>query len=505
MVAAVVATMGVGNSAVAETNPVIAAAKVCNIGSCSAEATLTVDGAGREILTVSDNHADDSSAVAVYWVEGRTGPPTYVWAHGNGTKTRHQIEPDVPAGKYVKFRACIGEYGARQVLWDTCGETQQPAGVAARHDAPVLTPESGTTAQAAADKVKVMSWNLGAGANFQEIDGWADTIAAHRPDVVGVQEACKTDIDGVEKRLRDKHGLDYQLEYGMVESKPGPCGFPTTDFGQAMLSLRPMTDVKMVRYQVQNPDEKRGYMYGTINVDGGLVRVFNTHLEEPSKPEKTAQAKELAEATMSMPRALVLGDLNAQPEDGRETTYLPPDQQTHLVPLFNAGFRDIDRNCNRNRNPGCLQTRDNSPSKYDYIFMRLLTETARPAVPDTTFSDHRPVIGTVELSPGWEDAAACNYNSCVAKVTFKHDGEHLLVEDTNANGLSAVGVYWVQGKGRQHTVVWNSHGHDSPKNPVDENLTIAEGQWIMYRSCSGHGGAKIVFWDTCGNVHFAFA
>ncbi|WP_433271154.1 endonuclease/exonuclease/phosphatase family protein [Actinosynnema sp. CS-041913] len=477
---------------------------MCNIGSCSAEATLTVNGSGREILTVKDNHADDSSAVAVYWVEGRTGPPVYVWAHGAGTTTVHQIEPDVPAGKYVKFRACIGEYGARQVLWDTCGETQQPAGVTASPDQPASTFASRSTAPFLEDRVKVMTWNLGAGAEFEEINGWADTIAAHRPDIVGVQEACKNDIDGVAKRLRETHGLDYQLEYGMVESK-AYCGIPTSDFGQAMLSLRPMTDVKMVRYATQSSEEKRGYMYGTVDVDGALVRVFNTHLEEPGTPELTAQAKELAEATMAVPRALVLGDLNASPEVGRETTYRPPDQHLALVPLFNAGLRDIDRNCNRNTNPGCAGTRINSGRKYDYIFMRLLTETARPTVPDTTFSDHRPVIGTVRLSPDWAEASACNYNSCVSKVTFQPDGEHLYVEDANANGLSAVGVYWVQGRGRNHTVVWNSHGHDSPDNPVDANLEIAEGQWVMYRACSGDGGTRTVFWDTCGNVHFAFA
>jgi endonuclease/exonuclease/phosphatase family metal-dependent hydrolase len=490
---------------------------------------FTTDASGREHILVYDNHSDGHSAVAVYWVEGETGAPHRVWNSAGANSDPAEAIFNVPAGTSVKFRACLGESGPAQVMWDTCGETQQqasaqpgsaqpgsaqpgsaqPASAVAQPDratghttGPIEQTGAVTAREPAllADALTVMTWNLGTGANFADLDGWAATIADHTPDIVGLQEACVTDVQGIVARLSSTYGLAYGVEFGTVQNKVN-CNEPFGGaFGQATLSLRTMSSPVHDTYDIQDPSETRGYMAVTVLVDGVPVRVFNTHLENASAEVGTAQARELAGLTMATPYALVLGDFNKEPQDGRGTIDQPPATQTGLTPMWNAGFRDVDRDCNRNTNPGCAVSQIGAGKKFDYIFMRLLTEVGQPTVPDTTFSDHRPVIGVVQLSPGASNTVACNYGSCIAEVTFQALGEHLFVRDTNANGLSAVGVYWVQGAGPGQTVVWNPNTADGPGNPVDADLDIAEGNWIMYTSCSGYFTQRRVFWDTCGDL-----
>ena len=91
----------------------------CTSGSgCAGRVTFASYG---EVFKVYDQAGDGHSAVALYWLPDGTGPHL-IWNHsGNGTTVTADLE--FPEGNWVTYRACLGEYGDREVLQSTCGAT----------------------------------------------------------------------------------------------------------------------------------------------------------------------------------------------------------------------------------------------------------------------------------------------------------------------------------------------------------------------------------------------
>ena len=91
----------------------------CTSGSgCAGRVTFTSLG---EIFTVYDQLGDGHSAVALYWLPDGSGPHLVWNSNGNGTSATANLE--FPEGDWVTYRACLGEFGTKEVLQDTCGAT----------------------------------------------------------------------------------------------------------------------------------------------------------------------------------------------------------------------------------------------------------------------------------------------------------------------------------------------------------------------------------------------
>lgn len=96
-------------------SPAAADSSQCTPGGCAGKAEFVSLG---EHLKVTDALGDGHSAVAMYWLEGGTGP-FYVWnSGGNGTTVDHNME--LAEGSWIFYKICLGEYGPRDVLEDTC-------------------------------------------------------------------------------------------------------------------------------------------------------------------------------------------------------------------------------------------------------------------------------------------------------------------------------------------------------------------------------------------------
>jgi hypothetical protein len=91
----------------------------CTAGSgCAGRVTFASYG---EVFKVHDQAGDGHSAVALYWLPDGTGPHLVWNPDGNGTTVTADL--DLTDGGWVTYRACLGEFGPKEVLQDTCGAT----------------------------------------------------------------------------------------------------------------------------------------------------------------------------------------------------------------------------------------------------------------------------------------------------------------------------------------------------------------------------------------------
>ncbi|TXS52037.1 endonuclease/exonuclease/phosphatase family protein [Streptomyces sp. t39] len=225
---------------------------------------------------------------------------------------------------------------------------------------------------------RVMTWNICNPCDAGNGDRAAD-IAAYAPEVIGLQEACVSDVRQIRDHLERIHGLVYHVEYGPVLQNWGRCGGLPWDpggYGQAILSAAPMTD----RVNVEYPDggsEDRGYLAVTTTVGGERVRVFNTHLAQRRQESVRAdQTRVLAAAVARHDRAIVLGDFNAVPDS------------PELARVW-ALAKDTDPQCHPSPVGDCAPTTD-WQSKFDYIFLRGIVPLDHRVRP-SAYSDHHIV------------------------------------------------------------------------------------------------------------------
>ncbi|MEU4876474.1 endonuclease/exonuclease/phosphatase family protein [Streptomyces sp. NPDC021608] len=244
------------------------------------------------------------------------------------------------------------------------------------------TPSAGPARDVVANRV--MTWNICNPCDESNADR-AAAIAAFAPQVIGLQEACVRDVDGIRDELESRYGLVYQVAYGTVLHSWSRCGgvpWNPGGYGEAILSAAPMTD----RVHVEYPDggsEDRGYMAVTTRVDGAAVRVFNTHLaERRQEAVRTEQTRVLAAKVAPYERAVVLGDFNAQPD------------AAELAPMW-ALAADADPRCLPSRASACEPTTDWS-SRFDYVFLRNVAPLAHGVRP-TPVSDHHLLHADLDL------------------------------------------------------------------------------------------------------------
>jgi endonuclease/exonuclease/phosphatase family metal-dependent hydrolase len=234
-----------------------------------------------------------------------------------------------------------------------------------------------------------MTWNVQTHAH--DPGEWAPTIAQARPDVVALQEICAGEADELAAILLHDWGLAYQAipgpirpptsreERAPVNAALGPaCGTGPDDvqFGLAVLSRLPVAEPAVVTYPPDHRDEQRGYLrLRATTASGTAVTVHDTHLGLDGVGAD--QARLLADDASRATPAVVLGDLNLGPDD------------PGLAPL-RAGFTEVDPDA---AHPTTAE------GKIDYVFLRGLAPTGPPQTPDTTASDHRPLVADLELTP----------------------------------------------------------------------------------------------------------
>lgn len=235
--------------------------------------------------------------------------------------------------------------------------------------------------------LRVLTYNIRSGNG--DLRRTAETIRRLAPDIAGLQEVDVNwaDRSGFEDQARSLGQLlGMHVRFAPIYMLPGAdSSKPARQFGVALLSRYPIvgwTNDTLARLSTQArdpvPAPAPGLLDATIDVNGTVVRVFNTHLDYRSDPRVRRQqvAEMLAYIGDASGPTLVFGDMNAGPE------------APELQPLLQQ-LRDTWQGM---AEPGFTYPADKPVKRIDYVLTSNHFRVRSPSVPVTEASDHRPVL-----------------------------------------------------------------------------------------------------------------
>lgn len=185
----------------------------------------------------------------------------------------------------------------------------------------------------------------------------AESIAARKPDLIGLQEAVKVELviptfgtvtyDFIELVVEalDRQGLEYKVaarNHDAEAELPDSNGNRVRFLDRDAILVRKDRDLDVVHKQEANFQTNlvvflagqpftvlRGWSSIDVRIDGQVVRVINTHLDSFVEAIRDAQAAEIIQgpANTHLP-VVITGDLNATPNSST------------LLLFRNAGFED---------------------------------------------------------------------------------------------------------------------------------------------------------------------
>jgi endonuclease/exonuclease/phosphatase family metal-dependent hydrolase len=242
-------------------------------------------------------------------------------------------------------------------------------------------------ARGSAVSLRVLTYNIRAGNG--DVTRTAETIRRFAPDIVGLQEV---DVHWGERSGFEDQAtllgrvLGMQVRFAPIYTLPGADSTRARrQYGVALLSRHKIarwTNDTLTRLSTIFPNPEPapgpGLLQATLEIDGVLVRVFNTHLDYRADPRVRRQqvAEMLAYMGSASTPTLVLGDLNANPD------------APELQPLFER-FRDTWQSTG---DPGLTYPADKPVKRIDYVLASSHFQVRSASVPVTEASDHRPVL-----------------------------------------------------------------------------------------------------------------
>ncbi|MGF9663240.1 endonuclease/exonuclease/phosphatase family protein [Arthrobacter crystallopoietes] len=269
-----------------------------------------------------------------------------------------------------------------------------PTGTAAAMVALSALAAAPAQADAPADEVRVMSFNIhhGAdGADNLDLERIARDIEASGSDIIGLQEvdnhwSTRSDFEDQAAWLADR--LDMHYAYAAnLDREPAEGQTERRQYGTAILSEYPILDsenhlLTNLEY-AQRPTEQRGLLEAVINIEGNHVSFYNTHLDHQRSEQRQSQVKEiLAVAEESELPSVLVGDLNAVPS--------APEMQDIMT-----GFTDVFAALGQD--DAYTYPVEEPDRRIDYILTSDDIEAEAAEVIDTTSSDHLPIVADLSI------------------------------------------------------------------------------------------------------------
>lgn len=244
--------------------------------------------------------------------------------------------------------------------------------------------------------LRVMTYNIAAGigvdGNFN-IDRIAETIRTSGADVIGLQEVdvhwgARSQFENEIRYLAEK--LDMHAFFAPIyDFDPLEEGEPRRQFGLAVLSKYPIIhsenhEISRLSTQDDNPEPTMtpGFPEVVINIKGIKVSLYVTHLDYRADPFVREMQVEDMLNIMSGEHQILVGDLNAEPEN------------LELQPLMSK-FQDAWDVTNSE--DGNTFPVPDAIKRIDYILTSPNLNVTNAQRIESDASDHFPVIADIML------------------------------------------------------------------------------------------------------------
>lgn len=288
----------------------------------------------------------------------------------------------------------------------------------------------------ATQTLTLMSYNIHSGApcgvksseyyvTERDLANIADVVTSSGADIVVLQEVqCEagaglpasrrhTSVLNEPRVLSRLTGMDYlfastlddadgwpgnvgYLEYGSADVWTNN-GKRHGEFGNALLTRYPMTTAPVTQALPRRPNkEQRGVFrveLGNAGTTLSRIVVYGTHLQHDNADERREQFAsilDMASRETSGSTVFIFGDMN---QDATKDPRLVEQAVAH-------GFQDLAARFAHERGeagPQMTFPADAPTGRIDYIFCNQPLRILEAKVPETTASDHRPIVVRVEL------------------------------------------------------------------------------------------------------------
>ena len=229
--------------------------------------------------------------------------------------------------------------------------------------------------------VRIMTYNLHNGFNtegYLGMEAIAQVIDKSEADIIALQEVSRGWV--INGRLDMLTWLSQRLNMPYVF---GPATGPL--WGNAILSRYPVMEYTYHELPPRDQPLLRSFITATINVGKGTqVHIIATHLHhvEEDTDIRQLQAETILDFWGSATRTVLLGDLNADPDDAE------------MEMLRQGGF--VDAAVAAGVTPAYTSPSDSPKRRIDYIWISSDLRVSSVLVPESEASDHLPVIAVID-------------------------------------------------------------------------------------------------------------
>lgn len=237
-------------------------------------------------------------------------------------------------------------------------------------------------------RLRVLPYNIhhGEGTDGKvDLERIAKVILAQQPDLVALQE--------VDNRTKRTSGIDQTAELAKLTELNGrfakQIDYEGGEYGQAVLSKYPITDLKVHVLPGRPERERRMVAVASVDANGVELNFATTHLHHARGDLRLEQAVELNRLFQSQKQPMILvGDLNAIPD---EPTI------TELAKHWLMTRGEFDGAAKLWTFPSV------DPIKQlDYVAVKPVTSWKLievRVIEEEVASDHRPLLAVIEFTP----------------------------------------------------------------------------------------------------------
>ncbi len=232
------------------------------------------------------------------------------------------------------------------------------------------------------NNMRILTYNIhqGLDADYRmNLEGIINEIKKLNPDVVCLQEVNRAQVSNglVDCLMPISQALGMSYAFG--------ANHDDGQYGNAVLTRYPIKDWDNLKF-FNNSTETRGTLHAVVKTKQtddakSDLNIFVTHLDHIAGPKnvREKQVREVLEFWAKKPRAVIAGDLNAEPDTAE------------MKPFYASGLKDALEPSGKKYVKTFWEGYGEQAMKLDYIFVSGDLNIAGVIIDNSRASDHKPV------------------------------------------------------------------------------------------------------------------